>query len=185
AGSSRPCPASPPIVSGWGPRPDRPLTAGTCSVIELSRPGGKCEILVGLWRSMPIKTLSTIPLIHPTAEVRDCRLGAYTEVGARTRLLEVAFGDYSYVVNDSEGAYTRFGRFCSIAAMARINPGNHPMARATQSHMTYRASAYFPGERDEEEFFAWRRAALVVIGHDVWIGHGAIVLPGRTVGTGA
>jgi len=25
----------------------------------------------------------------------------------------------------------------------------------------------------------------VVIGHDVWIGHGAIILPGRTIGTGA
>ena len=134
---------------------------------------------------MPIKTLSTIPLIHPTADVRDSRLGAYTEVGARTRLLEVALGDYSYIVNDSEVAYTRFGKFCSVAAMARINPGNHPMTRATQSHMTYRASAYFSGERDEGEFFAWRRASLVVVGHDVWIGHGAIILPGRTVGTGA
>jgi acetyltransferase-like isoleucine patch superfamily enzyme len=101
---------------------------------------------------MPIKTLSTIPLIHPTADVRDCKLGAYTEVGARTRLLEVALGDYSYVVNDSEAAYTRFGKFCSIAAMARINPGNHPMARATQSHMTYRASAYFPANRTRRNF---------------------------------
>ena len=69
--------------------------------------------------------------------------------------------------------------------MTRINPGNHPMERASQSHFTYRASAYFPGERDEAEFFAWRRAHPVTIGHDVWIGHGAIVLPGRTVGTGA
>src|SRR5262249_56225639 len=102
AGSSRPCPASPPIVSGWGPRPDRPLTAGTDSVIELSRPGGKCESLVGLWRSMPIKTLSPTPLIHPTAEVRACRLGAYTEVGARTRLLEVPLGDYSYIATATE-----------------------------------------------------------------------------------
>jgi phosphonate metabolism protein (transferase hexapeptide repeat family) len=134
---------------------------------------------------MPIKALSTVPLIHPTAQVRNSRLGAYTEIGARTRLLEVALGDYSYVVNDSEIAYTTFGKFCSVAAMTRINPGNHPMSRATQSHMTYRASAYFPGERDEEEFFAGRHAALVVIGHDVWIGHGAIILPERTVGTGA
>jgi phosphonate metabolism protein (transferase hexapeptide repeat family) len=134
---------------------------------------------------MPVKTLSTTPLIHPTAEVRNSKLGAYTEVGARTRLLEVVLGDYSYVVNDGEIAYTTFGKFCSIAAMARINPGNHPMARATQSHITYRASAYFPGERDEEEFFAWRRASAVIIGHDVWIGHGAIILPGRSVGTGA
>ena len=69
--------------------------------------------------------------------------------------------------------------------MTRINPGNHPMHRAAQAHFTYRASAYFPGESDEAEFFEWRRGHRVHIGHDVWIGHGAIVLPGRSVGTGA
>ena len=131
------------------------------------------------------KTLSTEPTIDPTASVRESKLGAYTEVGARTILLEVAIDDYSYVVNDAQITYTTIGRFCSIAAMTRINPGNHPMTRASQSHFTYRASAYFAGARDEEEFFAWRRASSVVIGHDVWIGHGAIVLPGRNVGTGA
>src|SRR5258708_13613972 len=69
--------------------------------------------------------------------------------------------------------------------MTRINPGNHPMHRASQAHFTYRASAYFPEESDEAEFFEWRRGNRVHIGHDVWIGHGAIVLPGRSVGTGA
>jgi phosphonate metabolism protein (transferase hexapeptide repeat family) len=134
---------------------------------------------------MRTKKLTTTPLIHPTADVRDSKLGFYTEVGARTQLLDVVLDDYSYIVNDSEVAYTTFGRFCSIAAMTRINPGNHPMDRATQSHFTYRASRYFDGEHDENEFFAWRRAFPVIIGHDVWVGHGAIVLPGRTVGTGA
>jgi hypothetical protein len=81
--------------------------------------------------------------------------------------------------------YTTIGKFCSIAAMTRINPGNHPMHRATQAHFTYRASAYFPGERDDAEFFEWRKSHRVHIGHDVWIGHGAVILPGRTVGTGA
>jgi phosphonate metabolism protein (transferase hexapeptide repeat family) len=130
-------------------------------------------------------TLSTKPLIHSTAEVRASRLGVYTQVGARSKLLEVAMGDYSYVVNDSDIAYATIGKFCSIAAMTRINPGNHPMQRASQSHFTYRASAYFEGEEDEDEFFAWRRAQPVVIAHDVWIGHGAIVLPGRSIGIGA
>ena len=136
-------------------------------------------------RFMGKKALSTEPLIYDTANVRDSILGAYTEVGARTHLLEVLLADYSYVVNDSDIAYTTLGKFCSIAAMTRINPGNHPMDRVTQSHITYRASAYFPGERDETEFFAWRRAHPVAIGHDVWVGHGAIILPGRTIGTGA
>src|SRR5580704_15673221 len=135
--------------------------------------------------AMPATTLSTTPLVHPSAQVRDCRLGSYCEVGARTQLLEVELGDYSYIVNDSDAAYATIGKFCSIAAMTRINPGNHPMERASQSHFSYRASAYFAGAADDMEFFAWRRSHRVTIGHDVWIGHGAIVLPGRSIGTGA
>ncbi|MBV9979425.1 chloramphenicol acetyltransferase [Bradyrhizobium sp.] len=131
------------------------------------------------------KVLSRLPTIDPSAKLKDATLGAYTEVGARTLLHEVEMGDYSYVVNDSQIAYTTIGKFCSIAAMARINPGNHPMHRASQAHFTYRASAYFPGESDEAEFFAWRGSHHVDIGNDIWIGHGAVVLPGRNIGTGA
>src|SRR5262245_42358201 len=131
------------------------------------------------------KTLSVEPLVDPSAKLQGTKLGAYCEVGARTVLLDVEMGNYSYVVNDAQITYTTIGKFCSIAAMTRINPGNHPMQRASQAHFTYRASAYFPGESDEAEFFAWRRSHRVTIGHDVWIGHGAIVLPGRNIGTGA
>jgi phosphonate metabolism protein (transferase hexapeptide repeat family) len=132
-----------------------------------------------------VKKLAAQPLIDPTAQVRASTLGRYTEVGARTRLLESELGDYSYIVNDSDMAYTKAGKFCSIAAMTRINPGNHPMWRASQAHFTYRASAYFEGEADEESFFDWRRSHRVILGNDVWIGHGAIILPGRRIGDGA
>jgi phosphonate metabolism protein (transferase hexapeptide repeat family) len=131
------------------------------------------------------KMLSVEPTIDASAKLHDTRLGAYCEVGARTILHDVAMDDYSYVVNDAQITYTTIGKFCSIAAMTRINPGNHPMHRASQAHFTYRASAYFPEESDEAEFFEWRRGHRVHIGHDVWIGHGAIVLPVRRVGTGA
>jgi phosphonate metabolism protein (transferase hexapeptide repeat family) len=131
------------------------------------------------------KSLSPQPLIDPTAEITGCAIGRYTEVGARTKMLDVRMADYSYVVNDSDIAHASIGKFCSIAAMSRINPGNHPMQRASQSHFTYRASAYFPGESDEAEFFAWRRSDHVTIGNDVWIGHGSVVLAGRSIGDGA
>ena len=134
---------------------------------------------------MASDALSLQPLIDPTAEIKECALGRYTEVGARTKLLEVRMDDYSYVVNDSDIAYASIGKFCSIAAMTRLNPGNHPMQRASQSHFTYRSSRYFPGEPDDGDLFDWRRSHHVAIGHDVWIGHGAIVLPGRNIGTGA
>src|SRR3979409_132896 len=131
------------------------------------------------------KMLSVEPTIDPSAALHEARLGAYCEVGARAILHDVKMDNYSYVLNDAQITYTTIGKFCSIAAMTRINPGNHPMQRASQAHFTYRASAYFEDESDEAEFFEWRRGHRVHIGHDVWIGHGAIVLPGRSVGTGA
>ena len=132
-----------------------------------------------------MKLLGPIPLINDSAQVRNCTFGAYVEVGARVQLLEVSMDDYSYVVNDTDIAYASIGKFCSIASHVRINPGDHPMERASQSHFTYRASSYFEGASDEADLFARRRSKLVTIGHDVWIGHGAIILSGRTIGTGA
>ena len=123
--------------------------------------------------------------IDASAEVRDATLGRYTAIGARTSFSESSLGDYSYIVEDGEVIHSEIGKFCSIARAVRINPGNHPMARASQSHFTYRASTYFDDAEDEPAFFAWRRAHRVTIGHDVWIGHGAIILPGRRIGTGA
>jgi phosphonate metabolism protein (transferase hexapeptide repeat family) len=77
------------------------------------------------------------------------------------------------------------GKFANIAAAVRINATNHPTWRATLHHFTYRAADYWDDATHETEFFDWRRRNAVTIGHDTWIGHGAIILPGVTVGDGA
>ena len=87
-------------------------------------------------------------------------------------------------MNDSDIIYTTLGKFCSVASHTRLNPGNHPLDRVMMSHVGYRSSAYGLGP-DDPAFFEWRRSTPVTLGHDVWIGHGAIVLPGVTIGTGA
>ena len=124
------------------------------------------------------------PVIDPTATIIDSQIGAWTQIGARTRIEETRFGDYSYVMEDCQIIYAEIGKFCSIASHVRINPPNHPIWRATSHHFTYRSKFYELGE-DEEEIFQWRRSKGVVIGHDVWIGHGAIILPGVKIGIGA
>jgi phosphonate metabolism protein (transferase hexapeptide repeat family) len=129
--------------------------------------------------------LSERPQIHATASVVDSQLGAWTSVGARTTIAESTLGDYSYVMNDANIIYSEIGKFCSIAAFARINPGNHPLDRVALHHFTYRSRSYGLADEDDREFFEWRREHKVVLGHDVWIGHGAIVLPGVKIGTGA
>ncbi len=130
------------------------------------------------------RILSHEPRIDPSAQIRDCAFGRFTEIGARCKIAESHFGDYSYIGDDSDVIYTRIGKFCLIAAHVRINPGNHPLERVAMNHFTYRASKYGLGA-DEPAFFEWRRNQPVVIGHDVWIGHGAIILPGITIGNGA
>lgn len=130
------------------------------------------------------KRLSPEPTVHPTAMVSDSQLGAWTEIGARAKVKESSLGDYSYICNDSDVIYCTIGKFCSIAAHTRINPGNHPLHRAALHHFTYRSAQFEMGE-DDDSFFDWRRGFPVTIGHDVWIGHGAVVLPGVSIGTGA
>ncbi|MGP1395072.1 MAG: chloramphenicol acetyltransferase [Inquilinaceae bacterium] len=129
--------------------------------------------------------LGEAPLVDPTASVRDSTLGPWTAVGARTTMAETRFGAYSYVVNDASIIHADIGRFCSIAAHTRLNPGNHPTWRAALHHFTYRSRSYGLADQDDEAFFAWRRDHKVVLGHDVWIGHGATIMPGVTIGTGA
>jgi phosphonate metabolism protein (transferase hexapeptide repeat family) len=131
------------------------------------------------------KRLAPEPSIHETAHVARSELGAWTAIGAGSRLLESAFGDYSYCVDQVLIHYADIGKFCSIASHVCINPGNHPMWRVTQHHSTYRRISYGFAETDDEEFFEWRRMHKVTIGHDVWIGHGATIMPGVSVGTGA
>ena len=128
--------------------------------------------------------LGSEPCLHPHSRIRASRLGAWTEIGPGCDLQEMELGDWSYLAGDNEVIYTSIGRFCSIARGVRINPGNHPMQRVTQHHLTYRRSRYGLGA-DDEAFFTWRRDAGCRIGHDVWIGHNAAIMPGVNVGIGA
>ena len=129
--------------------------------------------------------LSIEPLIDPTAKVKDCTLGRYTEIAEYCRVSEMELGDYSYIERGSMVWCATIGKFANIAADVRINATKHPMWRATLHHFTYRAGDYWPDAEDEKEFFSWRRENRVTIGHDTWIGHGAILLPGVTIGNGA
>lgn len=125
------------------------------------------------------------PRIHPTAELKSCRLGRYSAIGERAVLREVTVGDYSYFERHAEAIYTIIGKFCSIAANTRINALEHPLERLTTHKVSYRPNEYFRYLGVDQDFRERRRAKRVTIGHDVWIGHGAAILPGVTIGNGA
>ena len=129
------------------------------------------------------------PRVAQSATLIETSLGRWTDVGPRCLMHGVTLGDYSYVGNDADLMYANVGKFVSIASHVRINPSNHPWWRPTLHHFTYRPGRYGLTTADEpdvdEDIFAWRKQYTVRIGHDVWIGHGAVLLPGVRVGNGA
>lgn len=129
--------------------------------------------------------LSDEPYVHETAQIANSKAGAYTSIGAFNEIVESTIEDYTYTMENVTMNYTEIGKFCSVASHVCINPVNHPMDRVTQHHMTYRCLSYNFSKADDEEIFKWRRSHRVKIGHDVWIGHGAIIMKDVTIGDGA
>ncbi|MGQ2909128.1 MAG: DapH/DapD/GlmU-related protein [Aliihoeflea sp.] len=125
------------------------------------------------------------PKIHTTAELKGCRLGRFVSVGPRVLLRDVEVGDFSYFERHGEAIYTTIGRFCSIAANVRVNALEHPMERVTTHKITYRPNEYFRFHGVDAGYRSHRQAARVTIGNDVWIGHGAVIMPGISIGDGA
>ncbi len=129
--------------------------------------------------------LSLEPTVQEGVELSNTTLGRYTEVGKESYLENVRMGDYSYCAPYCFLQNVEIGRFSNIAAAVRIGPTRHPTDRATLHHFTYRRRMYGFDSKDDEEFFAWRAEQVARVGHDTWIGHGAIIMPNVTVGNGS
>lgn len=125
------------------------------------------------------------PRIAEDALVLTSNLGEYVSIATDARIEESQLGDYSYVMERADIMCADIGKFVSIAAHARINPGNHPMDWVSQHHFLYRPTDYDLAESDDEDFFAWRKLQRVRVGHDVWIGYGAVIMPGVCLGNGS
>ena len=124
------------------------------------------------------------PIVAPTARVRGSQLARYTCVGEESVLEESVLGDYSYVMERCFLQNAHLGRFVSVAAHVCLGAPEHPLDRPSTHHFTYRSAQYGLGE-DGKAFFQWRGLQKVEVDHDVWIGHGAVVLAGVRIGRGA
>ena len=124
-------------------------------------------------------------VIHDTVRLREASIGRRCEVLRETCIEYSVLGDYSYLGEHCEVADATIGKFTAIANRVRIGAPNHPMGRPAQHRFTYCPEYYEAAATRDRTFFADRRAARVRIGNDCWIGHGAIILPGVTVGDGA
>jgi acetyltransferase-like isoleucine patch superfamily enzyme len=74
------------------------------------------------------------------------------------------------------------GKFCSLAKDVVIfGGGNHIMTRATTFPFKWLSAETEP----EERYTDAASKGTTIIGHDVWVGHGATILSGVNIGNGA
>lgn len=125
------------------------------------------------------------PFIHPDCEITETVFGRYVEIGRGSRVAFSEIGDYSYCDRYADIANTTVGKFANIASFTRIGPTDHPMHLASLHHFHYRSADYWDDAEPDAAFFAHRRSRRAVIGHDTWIGHGAVIRPEVTIGDGA
>lgn len=125
------------------------------------------------------------PYIHPNCEITDSTFGAFVEIGKGSRVAHSTFGDYSYCDRYADVANAQIGKFANIAAFSRIGATDHPLDTAACHHFLYRSDDYWDDAARDDTFFARRRSRTAFIGHDTWIGAGAMIKPEVTLGHGA
>jgi acetyltransferase-like isoleucine patch superfamily enzyme len=114
----------------------------------------------------------------------NCRLAKHTHLSPNSVLNAVEMDMFSYIGPNSLVQHTRIGRFCSIANDVRIGPGIHPLELFSTSTVFYRLNNAFDYQLIKEDF-PFEENKEIIIGNDVWIGLGAIVLDGVNIGHGA
>ena len=125
------------------------------------------------------------PFIHPDCQITNTEFGAFVEIGQGSRVQNSRFGDYSYCDRYADIANTEIGKFANIAAFTRIGPTDHPMAQPSLHHFLYRSADYWDHAEPDAAFFEKRASRVAHIGHDTWVGHGAVIRPEVRIGDGA
>ncbi len=125
------------------------------------------------------------PFLHPDCEISDSQFGAYVEIGRGSRVAHSRFDDYSYCDRYADIANAQIGKFANIAAFSRIGATDHPLHTVACHHFLYRSDDYWDDADRDAEFFAQRKSRIATIGHDTWIGAGAMIKPDVTLGHGA
>lgn len=78
--------------------------------------------------------------------------------------------------NNFFGGKVKLGKYCQIGRDVAFHPTNHPI-----SHV----STYINAQLFEGNLKKFKTEQEIVLGNDVWVGHGVIVLSGVRVGNGA
>lgn len=115
--------------------------------------------------------------------IRNSSFGDQCKLSGYVAIINTQMGNFSYVESGTRIADADVGHFCSIAQNVQIGLASHPTRQFVSTH------PFFFSPRPELGYAAKEKHhdghPRTKIGHDVWVGVGACIKAGITIGNGA
>lgn len=121
--------------------------------------------------------------LHATS-VRNSNVDCLAHIGSECNIISCKIGKCSYLGVGTWAINAEIGKFCSIADRTYIGGANHSI-EWTSTSPVFQTTKH-SGSQIRYAQYGWNPySQKVIIGNDVWIGHGAVVQQGVKVGDGA
>ncbi len=117
--------------------------------------------------------------IAKDVEIVDNSFGDYVNIAHHAQCSYSNIGLRTSIGRFSKIRYANIGKYCSISWDVTIGATEHSLHALSSHSFTYRAKFGICDKNREINH------SYVNIGNDVWIGCGAIILPGVSIGNGA
>lgn len=111
------------------------------------------------------------------------QFGGYNRIGAGS-VFSGRLGRYSYIGENCR-INASIGKFCSVGSGVLTAGGTHPTRTWASTHPAFYSAAKQCGTSFVSKELFKEATPPAVIGNDVWIGNGALLVGGITVGDGA
>lgn len=117
------------------------------------------------------------------SKVNDSFLRESVRVDRNNHFDNIQMGKHSYTGRNSILLHAKIGAFCSISWNVSIGGANHDYTRLAQHSFLYNPADSLSPKNHTISYD--RFSEPLIIGNDVWLGTGAVVLRGVTIGDGA
>lgn len=124
------------------------------------------------------RRISFLSFITPNSKI-----ASKAKINRFAKVYNSSIDNFTYIGVGTEVINTQIGKFCSIANNCRIGLATHTL--------NYLSTSPIFTERKNGLGISWIKQTIfeqsfrVIIGNDVWIGYGAIIIGDVTIGNGA
>ena len=115
--------------------------------------------------------------------LNNVKKGREVKIYSGCHIIDSVIGDFTYCSYDTKINNANIGKFCSIAGRVTIGAAEHPLDWISTSPVFENVKNSGTNIKFATEKIPAVKATT--IGHDVWIGEGAMIKQGITIGNGA